>query len=169
VLKGDKMWLKYTNNLEDDYSFILICVNKLSNLLPDITNKIRYSNDKIYVLGYNKGIVVPHYSRSKKCINMPSLYLIEKTLKYARSYNNYIRYLQKYFGQFNKKLLTYFILLHEYKHSQQSDKLIEQNYYLYKLAKTIDDVRNIPFEKEADDFAFNFIKEHWDFLMSKNN
>jgi hypothetical protein len=70
----------------------------------------------------------------------------------------------KYLGFFNDIILVFHILLHEYKHSIQLESIINECYSQSKFVNTINDIRNIPAEKEADEFAFNFIEEHWNFL-----
>jgi hypothetical protein len=63
----------------------------------------------------------------------------------------------------NNFIFGYHMILHEYRHSQQSyDLLISSRRYWGDNYG----YRQLPAEKDADEFAFNFIKEHWDFLMS---
>lgn len=148
------MWIKYAKNPENDFSSVQMCAYKLSKLLPDLNQKIIYSNDHCAC-----------YVPDEQKINIPSFYKIKNW--YLRGcYDDYQRYHIRNLGIFNETILIFHVLLHEYRHSIQPKSMFNNYEWQYMSAKTLDDIRNIPCEKDADEYAFNFIKEHWDFLVS---
>lgn len=83
---------------------------------------------------------------------------------------------KKLVGEYNDFILMCFIILHEYRHKVQEDKKLFDFYTCYESYRlttknTTEEnkaklYREIPYERDADLFACEFIKEHLDYLYS---
>jgi hypothetical protein len=133
------------------------CIDRINTIIPQFSNMVTEENThsgKYYI--------------DRKIIAVPIVKIMEKELTVG-DYNIIPNLLKKKFSFWNKDILIYFTLLHEYRHSKQSRFTYDFEKSL--ISKLPDNkfrsllYRYLPSEFDADRWALKFIKKHWDFLI----
>jgi hypothetical protein len=153
------------------YDPLRSAVNKLRKLIPELKYNVtvvfehyydgyNYNNDKIYLKSYIDYKSELHKNNKNNCQISPMKQLIIDT-----------------FRKFNLKLYCYYSILHEYGHyyvyHNQRDIFTLDNRERRKFEQEYPDItpesslkyRELPEEKYCDQFALDFIKEHYDELF----
>lgn len=139
-----------------NFDSITNCVSKIAEIIPGFNQMVQCRN------------VAPSYSPYDCEITMCTLKWLRNDDK--KFFKFFLRFINKKFKIVNKKLLIYFILLHEYGHSKckhsttYTERVKVQS--IRNEQKQMKAYRNLKSEKFCDKYAERFIKENWDFLMS---
>jgi hypothetical protein len=152
--------IKKTDNRK--FNFMKQCVNRIACIIPDLKNKVNYNNSGD-----------AWCNLTTKSIFIPSMREYIREAQKSGFYEFINKYVENRLLIVNNKIICYWIILHEYAHSLEKNifndkyerKVISELMTQSYSNENFQIYRELPSEKAADEFAFKFIEEHWDFLL----